>query len=146
MKFYVTAEKIQKIKRSFLNLKLFSIINVPEILEELGYTYESIDEYGSFIVNKKISSLIKSYTKSKRIRGIIYMNPNLSEDIIDNLYKELKDKDNISEIVLFDDYNIPKVQHLYPYFEEVVFFPSIKKIRIIEAKNIRDHINWDKGD
>ncbi len=142
MKFYITVENTTKLKRSFLNLKLFSIISVPDILEELGYTYDSIDKYSAFIINKKITKLIKNYVKSKRIRGIIYSNPSLNQDVINNLYNELINISNIREIVLLDDYNIPKLQHLYPYFEEVIFFPSIKKIRLIECRTIKDHINW----
>lgn len=142
MKFYVTVEGIPKLKRSFLNLKLFSIINVPEILEGLGYTYSTIDDYGAFIVNTKIINLIKKYVKSKRIRGVIYCNPQINEHIIDNLNKILQDYEKISEIVLLDDYNVPRLQHFYTYFEEVIFFPSIKKIRLIECKSIKDKINW----
>ena len=59
MKFYVTVEDLPKIKKSILNLKLFSIIYIPEILAEYGYTYETIDEYGSFIISKHIDDLIK---------------------------------------------------------------------------------------
>jgi len=144
MKFYVTTEGIQKLKRSFLNLKLFSIIHVPEILEKYGYTYESIDEYGSFIVSNKINDLIKSYTKSKRIRGIIYSNPTVNEDLIPNLFETLADLDAVTEVVLLDDYHLPKLKHLYPHFDEIIFFPSIKKIRLIECKPIKDGNDWKK--
>jgi len=142
MKFYITAESIQKLKRSFLNLKLFSIINVQEILENYGYTYETIDDYGSFIINKKITTMINNYSKSKRIRGIIYCNPKLNTDIIENLDSILNKNEKIKEIVLIDEYNIPKLQKYYSFFNEIIFFPSIKKIRIIEAKNIKEHIDW----
>ena len=144
MKFYVTTEGIQKLKRSFLNLKLFSIIHVPEILEKYGYTYENIDEYGAFIVSNKINDLIKSYAKSKRIRGIIYSNPTVDEDLIPNLFDTLKDIETINEVVLLDDYHLPKLKHLYPNFDEIIFFPSIKKIRLIECKPIKDDMDWDK--
>jgi len=136
MKFYITVEGTTKLKRSFLNLKLFSIINVSEILEEYGYTYSTIDEYGSFIVSSKINNLIKSYSKSKRIRGIIYSNPKLGESIIPNLFNSLNEIENITEVVLMDDYNLPKLNDLYEYFNEIIFFPSIKKIRLIEARDI----------
>lgn len=142
MKFYITVEGIQKLKRSFLNLKLFSIINIPDILQEHGYDSETIDEYGSFIVAQKIQGLIKNYTKSKRIRGIIYCNPNLSEDIIDNLMDILEENEKINDVVLLDDYNIPKIRHLYSIFPEVIFFPSVKKIRLIECKPIKDKVIW----
>lgn len=136
MKFYVTVENIQKLKRSFLNLKLFSIIHVPDILKKYNYTYDNIDEYGSFIVSNKINDLIINYSKSKRIRGIIYSNPNLDEDLIPNIYDILEDLNQITDVVLLDDYYIPKLKHLYNNFEEIVFFPSVKKIRLIEAKSL----------
>jgi len=142
MKFYVTVEGIKKLKRSFLNLKLFSIIDVEKLLEERGYTYENIDEYGQFIINKEILALIKNYSKSKRIRGIIYSNPNLNENIIKNLQDHIDKLDKINHFVLIDEYNVPKLQHFYNMFTEVIFFPSIKKIRLIECKSIKDKIDW----
>ena len=142
MKFYITIEGIHKIKKSFLNLKMFSVINVPEIIEQYGYTYSTIDNYSSFIINKKIIDLIKCYTRSKRIRGIIYSNPYVNENIIEGLYDILNPFENISDIVLLDDYNVPKLKHLYNSFDEIIFFPSIKKIRLIECKEIKDLVEW----
>lgn len=136
MKFYVTIEGLPKLKKSFLNLKLFSIIYVPEILEQHGYTYSTIDEYGSFIINNQINDLIRTYAKSKRIRGIIYSNPNINENIISNVFEVLINIETISEIVLLDDYNVPKLQPLYSNFDEIVFFSSIKKIRLIECVSL----------
>ena len=137
MKFYVTIEGVKRLKRSFLNLKLFSIIHVPEILEKYGYTYDTIDEYGSFIVSNKINDLINSYAKSKRIRGIIYSNPTISEDLLPNLFETLVELETITEVVLLDDYYLPKLKHLYPNFDEIIFFPSLKKIRLIESRPIQ---------
>lgn len=142
MKFYVTSEDIQKLKRSFLNLKLFSIINVQQILEDHGYTSGTIDKYGEFIINDAILSLIKNYSKSKRIRGIIYCNDNLNYDVIENLKEMVESNSKLSEFVLIDEYNLPRLQKLYSQFNEIIFFPSIKKIRIIECKNIKDKIDW----
>jgi hypothetical protein len=102
MKFYVTIEGVQKLKRSFLNLKLFSIIDVNQIIEDYGYTYDTIDDYGAFIINEKILALIKNYTKSKRIRGIIYSNPNLDEDIVENIHEKIQKYEKITEFVLID--------------------------------------------
>lgn len=143
MKFYITIEGINRLKRSFLNLKLFSIINVPEIIEEHGYTYSTIDEYGAFIVSKKIHNLIRSYAKSKRIKGIIYSNPLLCKDVLPNLIKSLEEIESVSDIVLMDDYNLPKLCNLYDEFDEIIFFPSIKKIRLIEATSILEMSKWE---
>jgi hypothetical protein len=144
MRFYVTTEGLQKLKKSLLNLKLYSIIYIPEILEEFRYTYDTIDDYSSFIISNHINSLIKTYAKSKRVRGIIYSNPYVDEHILSNLFETLVKTENITEIVLFDDYNVPKLQHLYSYFDEITFFPSIRKVRIIECTKITNlnKIEW----
>lgn len=142
MKFYVTVENIQKLKKSFLNLKLFSIIDVNQILEDYGYTYSTIDQFGAFIINEKINSLINNYSKSKRIRGIIYTNFSLSNDIIDNLKETIENTKTINEFVLLDEYNIPKLQCFYNQFNEIIFFPSIKKIRLIECKPIEESVKF----
>lgn len=142
MKLYITCEGSTKLKRSFLNLKLFSIVDVNSILKEYNYTYDTIDQYGIFIVNRRIMKLINNYVSSKRIRGIIYSNPNLNEDIINNLHEQIKSIDKIQNMVLLDDYNLPKLQNLYPLFDEVIFFPSIKKVRLIECKSIKTKIRW----
>ena len=88
--------------------------------------------------------MIKTYAKSKRIRGIIYSNPEISQEILPNIFKTLIDIESISEVVLLDDYNVPKLTHLYYNFDEIVFFPSIKKIRLIECQKISNlqNIEW----
>lgn len=144
MKFYITVEGTLRLKRSFLNLKLFQIINIPDILEQHGYTVDNIDEYGSFIVTKKLLALIKNYSKSKRIRGIIYSNPNVNNEIINNLFDIVSQFEKIEDVVLLDDYYVPKLKHFYPQFEEIIFFPSVKKIRLIECKGLAHPIDWNK--
>ena len=106
MKFYVTIEGVPKLKRSVLNLKLYAIINVAEILKDYGYTYETIDEYGIFIVNDKILSLIQNHMKSKRIRGIIYSNEYLGKDTVDNLFDTMEPFEKIQDIMKCFEYKI----------------------------------------
>lgn len=142
MKFYITVEGLPKLKRAFLNLKLYSIVSVPEILADLGYTYSTIDEYGAFIINQKIMNMIDNYVKSKRIRGIIYSNPNLGRDIVENLFTELEPCERVSDLVLLDDKYVPKLEEYYDLFEEIIFFPSVKKVRLIECKPIQEKLNW----
>ena len=144
MKFYVTIENTQRLKKSFLNLKLFSIIYIPEVLEQYGYTYSTIDEYGSFIISNHINNLIKMYAKSKRIRGIIYSNPEINEEVLPNLFEVISEVNNISEVVLLDDYNVPKLQYLYYIFDEIIFFPSVKKVRLIECTSIQKILEKNK--
>lgn len=141
MRFYVTIENAEKLKRSFINLKLYSVIYVPEILEQHGYTYETIDDYSSFIISNYINNLIKTYSKSKRIRGIFYSNPLLNEEVLPNIFDTIADLNTINEIVLIDDYNVPKLKFIYHYFDEIIFFPTIKKIRLIECTSLNKHVN-----
>jgi hypothetical protein len=136
MKVYITIEGNNRLKRSFLNLKVFSIINISDILLEHGYKDNNIDDYSSFIVNKKIESLFKTYAKSKRTRGIIYSNPYLTEKSIISLFEFFNDVEEINEVILLDDYNVPKLKIYYHLFDEIIFFPSIKKIRLITCTNI----------
>jgi len=145
VKFYITIEGIPRLKRSFLNLKLYSIINVSEILEENGYTYETINEYGTFIVNERIMTLIQSYMKSKRIRGIIYSNEYLGRETVENLFDTLEPYTKIQNIVLLDDYNLPKLKEYYSLFNEIIYFPSVKKVRLIECKPITKKAEWHKN-
>lgn len=142
MKFYITSEGVPKLKRSFLNLKLYSIIDVSEILDDYGYSYETIDEYGVFIVNETITKLIENYVKSKRIRGIIYSNGFLTADTIENLFDALEPMEKIQDIVLLDDQNVPRLKKYYNYFNEIIFFPSVKKIRLIECRPIKSEVPW----
>lgn len=144
MKFYITIEGVPKLKRSFLNLKLYSIISVSEILSDHKYTYDTIDEYGSFIISEKIIELINTYSKSKRIRGIIYSNEYLNQDVIVNLFDALEPLNRIRDVVLLDDYNVPRLKEYYPFFNEIIFFPSVKKVRLIECKPISKFTEWHK--
>ena len=85
------------------------------------------------------------YLKSKRIRGIFYINPYINIGTIDNLFNQLEPFEKIDDIVLLDDYNIPKLNTYYDKFKEVIFFPSIKKIRLTEYQKLQDdNIIWQK--
>ena len=52
--------------------------------------------------------------------------------------------ESISEVVLLDDYNVPRLTHLYSHFDEIVFFPLVKKIRLIECQKLNnlETIKW----
>lgn len=138
MKIYITIENRQRLKRSFLNLKMYSIISVEQILNEYGYTYDTLDEYNTFIVNSKLLELFTSQIKSKRNRGVIYSNPYLSEDVLKNLIITLNKFNKVNEIVLLDDTNVPKLKHLYKHFDEIIFFPAVKKVRLIECTSLQN--------
>lgn len=131
MKFYITTEEKNKIENSFINLNAFLILDVQEIVN--NFNLDLSKRTNVFMVNDHIEKIIINNAKSKRLQGIIYINTNLSTEVIDNLYNIINNT-NISKIVLLDDYYNPKVKHLYKLFEEILFFPSIKKVKIVECK------------
>lgn len=132
MKFYLTVESKYRIQNSFLNLNAFHIIDVQEIIS--SFNLDLSKQTNVFIINSYIEKSILNNTKSKRLQGIIYINNLLNETVIENLYEMIKYNTNISQMVLLDDYYTPKLLNLYKNFEEILFFPSVRKIKIIECK------------
>lgn len=132
MKFYLTVESKYRIQNSFLNLNAFHIIDVQEIIS--SFNLDLSKQTNVFIINSYIEKSILNNAKSKRLQGIIYINNLLNEIVIENLYEMIKDNTNISQMVLLDDYYTPKLLNLYKNFEEILFFPSVRKIKIIECK------------
>ena len=67
--------------------------------------------------------------------GIIYINSNLNCDILSSLRKSFDRVENsqIESLVILDDYDIPKLKNYYKLADEIIFFPSMKKIKIIEC-------------
>lgn len=39
----------------------------------------------------------------------------------------------IETLVILDDYDTPKMKEYYKMFDEVIFFPSIKRTKIVEC-------------
>lgn len=132
MKFYLTVESKYRIQNSFLNLNAFHIIDVQEIIS--SFNLDLSKQTNVFIINSYIEKSILNNAKSKRLQGIIYINNLLNETVIENLYEMIKYNTNISQMVLLDDYYTPKLLNLYKNFEEILFFPSVRKIKIIECK------------
>ena len=91
-----------------------------------------------FIINTEIERLIASGAKSKRYTGIIYINKGLNCDIITSIKKSLNDitKSQVEDLSLLDDYDTPKYKQYYKLFDEVIFFPTFKKTKIIECRPI----------
>ena len=86
------------------------------------------------IINKKINKLISSFVKSKNYKNIIYINPYLNNYNFELIINNFKNKFKcISEFIILDNYNIPKCKNFYPLVDEVIFFPSYKRIKLIEC-------------
>jgi len=136
MKLYLTIEPEHTLKHVFSNLNNFEIIDVDRIIKEIGLDISL--ERNAFIVNNEIIELLNSYSKSKRIQGIIYINSNLNNNIIESLKTFVDDSEKtlIDQVILLDNYDIPRIKNLYNSVEEVLYFTCFKKVKIVECKNL----------
>jgi hypothetical protein len=137
MNFYITVENKEFLKKNFLNLRFFSLISVPEIIETLGDNYETMTDYNKFIANKTIERQVENVLKRKRFYSIIYSNPWLDYEGIKNLHEQFKDNPHIKNIILLDKKSKPLVEDLWQCFSEVTFFPEAKKKRIVECESFK---------
>lgn len=150
MKLYATVEPIRKLKNLFSNLSSFYIIDVDSILAESGLDPEKMTH--KFLINVELERLIVSGAKSKRYVGMIYINSKLNCDVILAIQNSINVITNsaIDSFVVLDDFDIPKLGDYYSLFDEVVFFPSLKKTKLIECvprviPKINDIINDRKN-
>lgn len=133
MKFYITVEPSNKLKHIFTNLGSFYIIDVDTLIFNSGLDINNASHV--FLINSEISRLISIAAKSKRNLGIIYINSNINCDSIVGLKLNLGEitNDNIDSFVILDDYDLPKLKEYYNLFDEVIFFPTFKKTKIIQC-------------
>ena len=89
--------------------------------------------YNIFLVNDEIKKLLSLYSKSKKYRGIIYITKDINSDVIDNIKALMSDTEyshSVSDIILLDDYDIPKLEKYYRCVNEVMFFSTFNKLPI----------------
>lgn len=136
MKFYITGESHRKLKNVFTNLNTFYIIDVDSLVKESKLDTNKITH--RYIINTEIERLIVLGAKSKRYTGIIYINSNINFDIITGIRKSLDEitKSHVEDLTLLDDYDTPKYKEYYKLFDEIIFFPTFKKTKIIECRPI----------
>lgn len=136
MKFYLTSETYFRLQNNLVNINKFNIIDVDFIIKSLNLDMSK--DYNKFLINSEIVKLIHTASKNKKIKGIIYINSNLCENVINNIKDILLEIPSISELVLLDDYNLPKLKHLYNNVDEIMYFSTFRRIRIIECKTIKE--------
>lgn len=150
MNLYVSTESDRKLRNVFSNLSGFYLINVDSLVEmsRLDLTKNA----HRFLMNSEIERLISIGAKSKRYSGIIYINSMLDKDTVQSLKQSVDNlkESNIDYMVLLDDYELPKLKKLYKLFDEVIFFSSLKKTKIIQCtplkkqEQIEENENNDK--
>ena len=133
MKLYVTSANTNELKSKFINLKYFHIIDVDRIIIENDIDTER-DTSAYLLYEYIVNDLIRA-TGYKYVRGIIYAYSGINKTIIENLYSICKSVEDIEGLVLFDDDN-RKHKYLYDMFEEIIYMPEEKKVKILECTPI----------
>ena len=89
-----------------------------------------------YYINGRIIEDIISTSKLKKYQGIIYINKNLNSQLVQHVYKLVKRIPKIDTVVILDDDTFPKLKDLYKIVDEVLFFPSVKRVKILECKTL----------
>ncbi len=134
LKFYVTTEDKEKLRKKFLNFRFYSLISIPDILEQLGLNYNNLEPKNLVLINQTIKRKIESTLKVKKYFAIIYVNPWVNYEVIKNLHDYLGILPKISFISILDRKTKPKNINMWQYFEEVTFFPETRKRIINECE------------
>jgi hypothetical protein len=132
MKLYITRSPREKLKKAFLNMRKQHVISVSEIIEQMGYGEQELDSYTSFLVNEEIKNQIRAVSRARRAHSIIYCNPNLNEDIIRFIIFYVNESTDIESVYFLTEEN--KDENYFELFDGVTFFPSMKKIHIVDCR------------
>jgi hypothetical protein len=138
MKLYITREPRERLKKAFLNMRKQHVISVPEIIEHMGYSNQDLDSCASFLVNEEIKNQIRTVSRARRAHSIIYSNPNLNEDIIRFVVFYVNESTDIESVYFLTDEN--QDETYFELFDGVTFFPTLKKIYIIDCKTAENSL------
>lgn len=146
MNLYFTIEPQAKIKSVLANVKSFYIIDMDEIRKENGIkSSQALRPADKFFINSIIVERINVAARQKQIQGIVYINNQITPDILSGFKKITDSLGMNSKFVLLDDGRIPKCRMIHGLFEEVLFFERFRKLRITEAQEIPDGLHFDAG-
>jgi hypothetical protein len=132
MNLYLTFDDKSKIKKCFLNLRKYLTISSDEVVEKLGFDKNNVDDCSSFIISQEIKRLIKDGSNVRKLLAIVYSNPDMNDETIRQLIYYATEVNNIDKVILLTERG--ENEDYYELFEEVMFYPSLKKVHIIECK------------
>lgn len=136
MKLYISSESQMRLKGTFTNLSKFNIIDIDDIKDM--YNLDVTKNTDAYLLNSEIIRAFEMSLKSKKYIGIIYINSKINADVVNAIKNTLRTIENgrDTDVVLLDDYNLPKHKDISKLFDEVVYFPMFKKMKLIECKAI----------
>lgn len=127
MKVYFTTEKLSKLKDVVLNIGSFYIVNVPEIVSLVDGNSAPFAEY---FINTTIKDSFKKAHSSKKYSGLIYINKTIDKTTLDNLEDLAKSESFDDEYILIDNSIMQKHKSIYCWFEEIMFYTRLRKIKL----------------
>ena len=134
MNLYVTYGDKEKLRKAFLNLRKQLIIDSFDVVRSLGYEPEELTEYSYFIINEKIKKQIASAAAGNRMQSIIYINPEMDHEVIRGLINFAELETAVEKVVFLTDRG--KNEDLYELFQEIIYYPTAKKVHIIKCEPI----------
>jgi hypothetical protein len=128
---YITLSDKNKIKRCFLNLRKYLVVSAQDVIENIGYTGCELDDCSMFLVNEEIKKLIQKGSVRRKLLAVVYTNPDMNDEIIRELIHFADELPSIDRVIFLTEESTN--EELYELFSEVAFFPSMKKVHIIEC-------------
>lgn len=126
---YITVEPEKIISAIISNISSYYILDVQQIQKEQNLDWSK--PANRYLLNNIITDIIKEKTRFKKVKGIIYINNQLTENVITALKRKFE-KNEIGKVVLIDDGEFPKLNFMYTYVDEVLFYQRFKRLKIIE--------------
>jgi len=129
MNFYVSFKPIDELKKYIFNVKKQFTIDVINIFKEYRYSIKenNNNKFKEILINRKIENLL-DYSVSRKFDNIIYSNPYLGEETLFNLLSRIQSKSIQYEFIFLTEYE--KNKEFYKYFDKIIFYLEIKKMRI----------------
>jgi hypothetical protein len=132
--FYVTFKTINELKKNVFSVRKQHIIDIQNIFKEIGYTIGDENPIKESIINKKIEKSLL-YSINRNIPIVIYSNPWLTEETVINLLKWIESHNPYCQFILLT--NKGENEDYYKFFDRVLFFLEIKKMRIFKNNSLK---------
>lgn len=136
MNCYITIEPCVKLKNLFSNLSAYYIVDVDTILRDSGLDVNK--KAHQFLINSELKRLLSLGSRGKRYQGLIYINSKINLDVINSVRDVVMNTEGsvVENFDILDDCDVPKLKDYYELFDEVIFFPTIKKPKLVRCSPI----------
>lgn len=132
---YITFADKSKIKKSFLNLRKYLIIHTLDVIENFGFADKDLDNCSMFLVNEEIKRQIQRGSVRRKLYSVVYSNPQMSDETVREILHYTSELPSIEKVVFLTDEG--DNEDYFELFDEVSFFPSVKKVHILQCKTLQ---------